>query len=154
VGFLACRARRGGGAARLGFSLVSGAWLLFAGIGGVILLGLWAFTDHSIAYRNENVLQLSPLALPLVVLLPALAYGARWSWRWGPKLAAAVAALSVLGFALQVLPWFNQVNGPEIALAMPINLAVAWAAWYLSGSPPRRDGSPRPGRRAKATAPA
>ncbi|HET7230730.1 MAG TPA: DUF4105 domain-containing protein [Longimicrobium sp.] len=130
-------AARRSAAGRFGFALVTSLWLLFAGTGGVILLGLWTVTDHAIAYRNENLLQLSPLALPLVILLPALGYGARWAGKWALRLAIAAAALSLLGFVLQILPWFNQVNGDTIALALPINAAIAWAAWYLSGLPPR-----------------
>jgi hypothetical protein len=136
IGGLTLAARKSG-SARIVFSAITATWLVFAGLGGVILLGLWTVTDHAIAYRNENLFQLSPLALPLVILIPALAWGARWAGRWAVRLAFAVAALSILGFVLQILPWFNQVNGEAIALALPVNLAVAWAAWYLSGLPPR-----------------
>lgn len=119
--------------ARLGFSAVSTLWLLFAGTGGVALLGLWAFTNHQIAYRNENLLQLSPLALPLVLLIPCVAYGARWAARPAWLLAAAVAALSVLGFVMQVLPGLDQRNAQIIALALPVNLALAWTVRTLAG---------------------
>ncbi|HEX6373518.1 MAG TPA: DUF4105 domain-containing protein [Longimicrobium sp.] len=118
--------------ARLGFSAVGALWLLFAGTAGVMLIGLWAFTNHQIAYRNENLLQLSPLALPLVLLVPCLAYGARWAARPAWLLAAAVAALSVLGFAMQILPGLDQRNSQIIALALPINLALAWTVRSLS----------------------
>ncbi|HZG42725.1 MAG TPA: hypothetical protein VEY93_07165, partial [Longimicrobium sp.] len=101
-------------------------WLLFAGVGGFVLVYLWAFTNHSIAYGNENMLQLSPLALPLILLVPCVAYGARWAARPAWVLAAAVAALSVFGFVAQVLPWLDQRNAQVIALALPINLALAW----------------------------
>jgi hypothetical protein len=124
---------RRSGAARGGFAALGGLWLLLAGVGGVTLLLLWLLTDHSIAYRNENLLQLSPLALPLVVLLPALAYGKRWAGKWAVRLALAVAALSVLGFALQALPGVDQGNGEIIALALPVNVALAWVALRLSG---------------------
>ncbi len=130
-------------AARFGYTVVSGLWLVFAGTAGWGLLLLWAFTNHSIAYRNENLLQLSPLALPLVLLVPAAAYGARWAVRWAWPLAAAVAALSVLGFALQALPGFDQRNAQIVALALPVNLAIAWTAWSmrLRGEADGRGGS-------------
>jgi hypothetical protein len=127
---LAARARRSA-AARFGFGLLSASWLIFAASGGVVLAGLWALTDHEIAYANENLLQLSPLALPLVLLLPALGYGARWAARWSVRLAVAVAALSALGFVLQALPGVDQRNGMVIALALPVNAALAWAALRL-----------------------
>jgi hypothetical protein len=118
--------------ARFGYAAVSSLWLLFAGVSGVMLLGLWAFTNHQIAYRNENLLQLSPLALPLVLLVPCVAYGARWAARWGWRLTAAMAALSVLGFVMQILPGLDQRNGQMLALALPINLALAWTVRNLA----------------------
>ncbi len=153
LAFLATRAARGRGA-RFGFAALAGLWLVFAGVGGWILAGLWTLTDHAIAYRNENILQLSPLALPLVILLPALAYGARWAARPAWLLAAAMAALSVLGFVLQPLPGIDQVNGWVIALAMPVNLALAWCARRLAAGLPARASAPptRGTRRAPATA--
>ena len=124
------------GWARFGYSAVSALWLLVAGTGGVLLVLLWAMTNHAIAYRNENLLQLSPLALPLVLLVPCVAYGARWAARPARLLAMAVAALSVAGFVLQVLPWLNQRNAQIIALALPINLAVAWTVRMLADRAP------------------
>ncbi|NNC28590.1 DUF4105 domain-containing protein [Longimicrobium terrae] len=119
------RARRSA-LARFGFSAVSTLWLLMAGIGGFVLAYLWANTNHRIAYRNENLLQLSPLALVLIVLVPCAAYGARWAARGAWMVAATVAALSVMGFVLQVLPGLDQRNAQMICLALPINLAIAY----------------------------
>ncbi len=133
LAFLGTRAPRSR-AARHGFAALSGLWLLLVGTGGVVLAGLWALTDHQIAYRNENLFQLDPLALPLVVLLPALAYGRRWAARPAAALAVAVAALSLLGLVLQVLPGLDQVNGEVIALFLPAHLALAWTALRLRGA--------------------
>ena len=120
-------------AARFAYAAVSTLWLLFAGTAGVMLLGLWAFTNHQIAWRNENLLQLSPLALPLVLLVPCVAYGARWAARGAWGLSAAVASLSVLGFVMQVLPGLDQRNAHVIGLALPVNLALAWTVRTLAG---------------------
>jgi hypothetical protein len=127
---LAWKAHRSRGA-RIGYAVLAGLWTLVTGVGGVVLAALWLFTDHAIAYRNENLFQLDPISLPLVVLLPALAFGARWATRWGPRIAQWVGYLSIVGFAVQVLPGIDQVNGVVIALAMPINMALAWTAVYL-----------------------
>jgi hypothetical protein len=124
------------GWARFGFSAISALWLLLAGTAGLLLVLLWTMTNHSIAYRNENLLQLSPLALPLVLLVPALAYGARWAARPARLLATAVAALSVLGFVMQVLPWLDQRNAQILALALPVNLALAWTVRMLADRTP------------------
>jgi hypothetical protein len=124
------------GWARFGFSAISALWLLLAGTAGLLLVLLWTMTNHSIAYRNENLLQLSPLALPLVLLVPALAYGARWAARPARLLATVVAALSVLGFVMQVLPWLDQRNAQILALALPVNLALAWTVRMLADRTP------------------
>jgi hypothetical protein len=47
-------------------------------------------------------------------------------------LAWAIGGLSFLGLALQLLPWFQQVNGPAIALALPAHLGLAFAVRRLS----------------------
>ncbi|MGH7527067.1 MAG: DUF4105 domain-containing protein [Gemmatimonadales bacterium] len=125
------RSVRRNGAARLGFGIVVGSWALLAGLAGVILAGLWGFTDHQMAYRNENLFQVNPLALALVLLVPfglarlrRVSPAARW-------LAGALAALSVIGLLVKLLPGFDQVNAPVIALALPANLGVAAALWRL-----------------------
>jgi len=148
------RAAPRSGWARFGFSAVSALWLLLAGTGGVMLVLLWTLTNHQIAYRNENLLQLSPLALPLVLLAPCLAYGARWAARSARALATAVAALSLLGFVLQVLPGVDQRNAQIIALALPVNLALAWVVRMLSTRAPSAEpGTAAPARpREKAAA--
>jgi hypothetical protein len=113
--------------ARLGFSVLGGGWALFAGGAGILLTGLWTMTNHSIAYQNENILQANPLALPLVLLLPALVLGARWAVGPALWLSRTLALASLLGLILQALPGLDQVNGEMIALALPINLALALA---------------------------
>ncbi|MEO5590032.1 MAG: DUF4105 domain-containing protein [Gemmatimonadaceae bacterium] len=118
-------------------------WSVLAGVGGTVLWGLWAFTDHLYSYRNENVLQLTPLSLILAVLLIRM----MWIRRSGAaspraeararstlKFARIVAGLSVLGFVIQVLPAFNQVNGEVIALALPLHLGVVALLIALGGS--------------------
>jgi hypothetical protein len=127
---LAFKAPRSKGA-RVAYSVFAVLWTLLTGVGGIVLACLWLFTDHAIAYRNENLLQLSPFAVPLIVLLPALAAGARWAVRWGPRIAQLVAWMSIIGFIVQVVPGIDQVNGVVIALFLPVNLALAWTAVYL-----------------------
>jgi Domain of unknown function (DUF4105) len=111
--------------ARLAFGIVAGGWELLAGVAGVVLTGLWAFTDHVMAYRNENLFQVNPLALFLAVLVPFALRGSARAGRFAGGIAIAVAGLSVLGLALKVLPGFDQANVQVIALALPIHLGVA-----------------------------
>ena len=123
----------GRSAARWAFAVGSGLWLFVAGFAGTFSAGVWLLTTHVAAYRNENMLQFSPAALVLAVLVPAMAFGKGWARRWGVALAMVVAGGSVLGLFLKVLPWFGQVNGEMIALALPVNVAIAWAVYYLAG---------------------
>jgi hypothetical protein len=127
---LAQRARTAA-AARFGFLVVTGGWLVVTGLAGLILAGLWGVTDHVMAYRNENLLQLDPLAL---ALLPAAFPAVRGAGAppWSVKLAQGMALLSLLGLALKLLPGFGQVNGPIIALALPAQLGVASALTRLA----------------------
>jgi hypothetical protein len=90
-----------------------------------VLAGLWAFTDHAMAYRNENLFQVNPLVLALAVLVPLAQAGSARAGRWAGALALVLVGLSLLGLVLQVLPGFDQVNGQVIALALPIHIGFA-----------------------------
>jgi hypothetical protein len=122
---------------------VAGAWAFAAGIAGLVLTGLWFFTDHASAYWNENLFFYNPLALPLVVLIPAMLWRARWAARPAVVLALVVAGLTAVGLLLQ--PLLPQVNRDLVALATPPNLALAWlalrkgpgSAGAFSSEPPR-----------------
>jgi hypothetical protein len=96
-----------------------------AGVAGAVLAGLWSFTDHVMAYRNENLFQVNPLALVAALLLPFALRGWPRASRLTGAIGMALAALSVLGLALKVLPGFDQANVQVIALALPIHLGVA-----------------------------
>jgi hypothetical protein len=129
-------------AARYGFILLASVWSILSGFGGLVLLGLWTLTDHAAAYANENLFQLNPLSLALLVLVPALAYGAVRGRRVTVILAVAVAAISLLGLLLKLLPWFGQVNHEVIALALPVHLALAWSLYTLAKRPSAAQAAP------------
>ena len=123
--------------AKAGVVLLAWVWTLIIGVGGATMFG-FLFTSHVAAHRNENLLQVNPLALALVVLMPAMVLGYRWAYRPAVAIAGVIAGGAVLGFLMQALPWFNQVNGEIIALALPINAGLAAAAWTLSRTIPIR----------------
>lgn len=127
---------RRAGSARYAFAILAMLWAAFGGLTGLLLAGLWGFTNHTIAYHNENLLQLNPLMLTLVLLAPALAFGARWAARPALWIATITAALSLLGLLLKPLPIFIQGNLPLIALTLPANLGLAWAVYRLSKERP------------------
>ncbi len=126
------------------FALLSFLWSLLAAFAGCFLS--WAFTtDHWSVYWNENIFQLTPLSVPLIVLAPAAIFHKRWALR--PALFFSFAALltSVLGFILQLLPGFYQVNGPIIALSLPIHLGLALSIYLLyRRNPPAAAMTPNP----------
>lgn len=124
IAVLGARAQRGG--SRRALAAAVGSWSLVAGVLGTLILGLWVGTEHVFTYRNENVLQMTPLSLALAVLAPLAVLRGRAAGA-AAGIAFAVAALSLLGFAAQALPALDQLNGPIVALCLPAHLATAWA---------------------------
>ena len=117
--------------ALIGATVLSTFWSLIAGIGGLALVFAWFFTQHYFMGQNENLMQFDPLSIGLAVLIPLAIFARRASPRT-TKLAGWIAAISLLGFVAQGIPFFYEKNGEIIALALPINLAVWWAVYRLS----------------------
>ncbi|MGH7554074.1 MAG: DUF4105 domain-containing protein [Longimicrobiales bacterium] len=105
------------------FLTLAVGWCLVIGLFGSVLAALWAFTNHTVAYRNENLFQVNPLPLVLAVLLPMTGRSLRLA-QAAILVALAIAAISLLGFVLQPLPGLDQVNGGIIALTLPVHLAL------------------------------
>lgn len=112
--------------AHIGFGVLAGAWSFVIGLVGTIMAALWAFTDHLVTYRNENLLQANPLSLLLLVALIVTAFGSAWGRRAATRTSLVVAGLGVMGLAIQVLPGVDQVNGEMIAFLLPPHIAIAW----------------------------
>jgi len=111
--------------ARIAFATGTGAIGLLCGIGGVILLGLWALTDHVSAWRNENLLLLNPLCL---LLLPAWFSALRRRWqpsRFARRIAITVAFCAVFAWFVKVLPGFVQDNWLWLGLLLPVHVGNA-----------------------------
>jgi hypothetical protein len=125
LAWLLSRGARRNAVARAGFLLVVAGWALLAGLAGTVLAGLWGLTDHVMAYRNENLLQMLPLALFILPFLFGAVRGSPARGRAAFAVAATVAALSALGLTAKLLPWFDQLNGSVIALALPAHIGVA-----------------------------
>jgi hypothetical protein len=118
--------------ARAGLLLTTWLWWFSSGMAGVVVAGLWGFTDHSAAYYNENVLQTNLLALLLLWFGTRLAFGSQRAATPALVLSAGMAALSILGLLLKALPQFYQVNGEIISLALPAHAGIAAAMWRLA----------------------
>ncbi len=120
---------------RVLFFTLAGGWTLLIGLLGTIIAGLWAFTDHSVTYGNENLLQANPIALLLFVALIGVALGRAWGRKFALRTSLVMAGLAFVGFVIQVLPGVDQVNGNIIALLLPAHVAIAWVLqkWRESG---------------------
>ena len=132
----------GSNGARIGLLLFAGAWNLKVGIFGTLLAALWLFTNHVYSYNNENLLQANELSLILAVMI---FLSLRKKTRPGggvvspatELIAWVVAALALLGFVIQILPMFYQVNGEIIAMILPAHVGIALSVWRRSVWPGR-----------------
>lgn len=116
-----------GGVARLPLAVVGGSLSALLAAGGTLILGLWVGTDHAAAWRNENLLLLSPacwLTLPawLVLLRRDMASG--WVARAARVGALLALAGIVLGTLLKVFKSFDQANIEWLLLLWPLVLAL------------------------------
>lgn len=108
--------------------------MLALGLGGVVLGGLWAFTDHAIAYANLNLVLFSPLCLMLAWPL--------WRWRSPPArpgtrsrwIALLIVTIALLGLTWLTLPGTQQANAHWFALILPMQLVLTWHIWFATDS--------------------
>lgn len=130
----ALNGRAASGAARTADAALLSLLMLACGLGGLVLAGLWAFTDHAIAHANLNLVLFNPLSLFLVWPL--------WRWRRPQArpghiargLAAAIAILALLGLAWLTLPGTQQANTHWFALILPLQLVLAWRFWFAANA--------------------
>ncbi|MBD8526147.1 DUF4105 domain-containing protein [Pseudomarimonas arenosa] len=103
---------------------VLGAIWLFSGLAGLLMIGLWAFTDHSAAWANRNLLLFSPLAPLLLATLPALARNQEiWKgWRWLALFHLTLGAVAIAAYFLPVQT--RQDNLEWILLMVPVGFGV------------------------------
>ena len=117
--------RRRSAATRIPLAVFATVFELFCGIGGCLLLFLWFGSDHYSAWRNENLLLLSPLCL---LLVPSWLISARARWqppRWHRLIAWTVVGLAAFALFSKILPWFAQANLQWIVLFLPMHVALA-----------------------------
>lgn len=113
---------------RICYAVLTAAVGTSAGLFGSLLISLWAFSDHVVAYGNENLLLANPLSLIAgIVSLSLVATGRAAGWLrslWG---ALAFSSLLLL-LAHLVSPAFNQDIYWSAALLVPINVGFALAS--------------------------
>ena len=103
---------------------------LVLGILGLALGFLMTFTDHDVTFGNENIFQANPLTFAIFPLGLMLMWGAKKAAKWNRAVWTVLAALSVLGVLVKVLPSADQANGNILAILVPLNVGFA-AMWWL-----------------------
>jgi hypothetical protein len=116
------------------FLLTAAVCSLVIGIAGTGLIALWTLTNHAYSYRNENVLQATPLSLILGVMIMMHLRSRKRDDGSSPfvsartlQIAWLVAGLSAFGFVMKLLPIFRQENLDIIALLLLAHLGIAMA---------------------------
>lgn len=117
--------------ARVTLSVLTGGLGLVIGILGTLFVLLWAFTNHQVAFSNENILQCSPAALALAVFAVGTARGKLPATSRARKLAVFGLGLGVFGLALKVLPPMMQQNYRVMAALIPTWLGLSVGLYFL-----------------------
>jgi hypothetical protein len=119
---------------------ITGATLLglvggVSGLLGLLLVFLWVATNHRAAHANANILQAVPFALAFPFLAPGVGRGRPRALQRAWFLAAAAAALSILGLLLRLVGLIGQDNLAIVALFAPLWLGAAAGLHLLHKRP-------------------
>jgi hypothetical protein len=106
-------------AARVALGILTTLWGLAVGFIGCFLVYVWAFTDHVVAHRNQNILLCAPWAIALFVLGIGVAMGRPGATRKAFALSMAALAAALLACLLKVGIVAHQENGALIAFFLP-----------------------------------
>ena len=117
--------------ARVVFGVLLALWGFAAGFVGCFLIYAWAFTDHVVAHRNQNILLCAPWAIALLVLGIGVAMGRPGATRKAFVLAAAALGAVLIACSLKVGIAAHQTNGVLIAFFFPVWLGIAGGLWTL-----------------------
>ena len=115
------RDRRAARAALGGLSALLG---LMLGMPGLILLLLWAATNHRAAHANANILLCAPWTIALLPVGVGVAVSSESAKRVAFWIAASALALAVAGLAAKALPGPSQDNAAFLALLLPLWLGL------------------------------
>ena len=102
----------------------------FMGILGLFLTIVSLFTDHTIAYYNENLFLTNPVSA--IIPLLAIFYLFRKSWAeiWLRRLWYFHLAMTGLLLILKLLPNFDQDNSLALATFIPLYLTFAGVFYW------------------------
>jgi hypothetical protein len=119
-------------ASRVAVGILTTLWGLAVGFIGCFLIYVWAFTDHVVAHRNQNILLCAPWAIALFVLGIGVAMGRPGATRKAFALSVAALAAVLVACALKVVIAIpHQENGRLIAFFLPAWIGVTAALLQL-----------------------
>jgi hypothetical protein len=103
----------------------------FMGILGLFLTIVSLFTDHTIAYYNENLFLTNPISA--IIPLLAIFYLFRKSWAeiWLARLWCFHLVLGILLLILKLFPAFDQDNSLALVTFMPLYLGFSGAFYWV-----------------------
>lgn len=105
---------------------------LVLGLPGTVLLVMWMITNHTVTWRNENLLLANPVTLAALPLGLMLAFGSKKAAVRLRSVWTFLTATGVLAILIKVLPVFDQDNWRIIALILPVSLGMAAASLLLA----------------------
>jgi hypothetical protein len=118
------RGRRWG---QVGFGLHTCFIGALYGLPGLGLTLAALFTDHTVAYWNENLLLANPITTAALFLGIGQAFGLRWADRLMARGWYVLVFTSALAITAKLFPWYDQANSLMIALIVPVNVGFALA---------------------------
>lgn len=124
--------RRGSKLARVLLGLEHALVGLVLGLPGTVLLVMWMITNHTVTWRNENLLLANPVTLAALPLGLMLAFGSKKAAARLRSVWLFLTATGVLSILIKVLPVFDQDNWRIIALILPVSLGMAAASLLLA----------------------
>ena len=119
---------------RLYFGLLNIFTGTFIGILGLFLTLVSLFTDHVIAYYNENLFLTNPVSAIIPFVAIAYLLKKKWSEKWLRNLWYLHLALGLLLLVLKIFPPFDQDNSLALVTFMPVYAAFAISFfWFKKG---------------------
>jgi hypothetical protein len=100
---------------------------LVFGLPGLLGFLMWAFTEHTVTYRNENQLLSNPLTFLLLPAGVGIALASKRAFAVARFVSVSLAFTSLLLIVLKLLPSFDQDTLLPMMLLLPINLGLALA---------------------------
>lgn len=100
---------------------------LTLGLPGLVLFLMWLFTEHTVTWRNENLLLANPLTFLALPMGLALVFGSRLARAVLERAWLLLALSGILALAIKVFAVFDQDNWSLLALCVPLNLGTAGA---------------------------